>query len=86
MCGVWMHCVYLPMCIYIDTRLNTLVCPFVCFSFVHSFSVNETVQLDQEVVKILGMKGVGCNKSHVVHVGCWNELTVARAQHVSLIE
>jgi hypothetical protein len=45
-----------------------------------------TVQLDQEVVKIMRIEGGGCNKSHVVHVGCWNVLTVQRAQHVSIFD
>lgn len=46
------------------------------------FAVNMTLQLNREVVRVLEIAGQGCNKSHIVHVGCWNVLTVARAQHV----
>ena len=46
------------------------------------FAVNMTLQLNGEVIKVLELTGQGCNKSHIVHEGCWNVLTVARAQHV----
>lgn len=52
-------------------------------AWANGIAVGDNVRVEDEVLLVQGIAGVGCNQSSVVHAGCWNALTVVRGHRGS---